>query len=144
MTQERVPKHDAALDRHLQAENAHDLAAIIETFSESSEVIWAGRSYRGLTAIRRLHEGMGFGDGGAFSELRVVERRRYHVGQTIIVEQSLHGRHTGTWEGVAATGKLIDVPVCTVYDFDDNETLISERPYLDRWLVWTQLKDGRT
>ena len=64
----RAHTYGAALDRHLAAENSHDIEAILATFSESSEVVWSGRPYRGLDAIRKLHEGLGFGDAGAFSE----------------------------------------------------------------------------
>lgn len=127
------------LDVHLRAENSHDVDAILSTFSEESEVVWGGRSYRGLDAIRKLHNGMGFGNNGAFSDLQVIERRRHELGSIVIVEQILSGRHTGQWEGVPATGRIFEVPVCTVYEFDEAGVLVSERPHLDRWVIWKQL-----
>lgn len=134
--------YGSALDRHLAAENSHDVDAILKTFSESSEVVWSGRSFRGLTAIRKLHEGLGFGDAGAFSELEVIEKRRHHCGATIIVEQILRGRHTGVFEGIEPTGVVIDVAVCTLYEFDQDGVLISERPHVDRWAIWKQIRGG--
>ena len=139
----RAHTYDAALDRHLAAENSHDIEAILETFSESSEVVWSGRPYRGPDAIRKLHEGLGFGDAGAFSALAVIEKRRHYCGATIIVEQTLRGRHTGLFEGIAATGIVVEAPVCTLYEFGDDGILVSERPHVDRWAIWKQLGGNR-
>jgi hypothetical protein len=128
------------LAAHLQAEGEHNIEAILDTFGREAVVVWGDRRYEGRDAIRRLHEGMGFGNQGAFSELAVVEVRRHHTDGAIIVEQRLRGRHTGTWEGVEATGKAIDVPVCTVYELDRDGRVTAERPYVDRWMLWKQLQ----
>ena len=131
---------DGALDAHLKAENDHNIAAIMKTFADTSEVVWGGRVFRGHNAIRKLHEGMGFGETGAFSGLEVIERKRHRLGTTIIVEQTVKGRHTGTWEELPASGRTFEVPVCTVYEFDAEGVLISERPYLDRSLIAKQIR----
>ena len=130
------------LAEHLRAENAHDVEAILATFATDAAVVWGGKEYEGREAIGRLHEGMGFGNEGAFSELEIVEIHRHHAERAIVVEQRLRGRHTGTWEGVAATGKVVDVPVCTVYELDGDGHITSERPYVDRWMLWKQIRDG--
>jgi predicted ester cyclase len=85
---------------------------------------------------------MGFGGDGAFADLEVVEIQRHYSDRAIVVEQRLRGRHTGPWEGIAPTGKLIDVPVCTVYELDNDGRITSERPYVDRWMLWKQLGGG--
>jgi hypothetical protein len=136
-------RREEVLEKHLLAENSHDIDAIMSTFAEDAVVLWGGKPYRGRDAIRRLHEGMGFGDDGAFSNLTIVEIRRHTTEQTIIIEQELRGRHTGTWEGVGATGRSVTVPVCTVYEFGDNGLIVSERPHLDRWVIWKQIGGTR-
>jgi hypothetical protein len=80
------------------------------------------------------------GEQGAFSDLEVIERQRHRLASTIIVEQTLRGRHTGIWEGIVATGKTFEVPVCTVYEFDQAGVLVSERPHLDRLVIWKQIQ----
>jgi ketosteroid isomerase-like protein len=132
---------EAVLERHLGDENKHDVNAIMETFAEDAVVMWAGKAYRGHETIRKLHESLGFGDNGAFSELQVIEVKRHVSPEAIIIEQRLTGRHTGTWEGIPATQKRVEVPVCTVYEFDEEGRIVSERPHLDRWMLWKQICD---
>ena len=136
---EKIAKWQEGLERHLRGENEHDVEAIMATYADQSELVWGGRPHRGLDAIRSLHHAIGFGNTGAFTELQVVERKRHYAGTAIIVEQMLRRIHTGTWEGIAPTGREIEVPVCTVYEFDDAGRIVSERPHLDRWLLWRQL-----
>jgi steroid delta-isomerase-like uncharacterized protein len=131
------------LAEHFRAENGHDVDAILQTFAPDAAVVFGGKSYTGAEAIRRLHEGLGFGAAGAFSELRIVEIRRHHTEHAIVVEQRLRGRHTGVWEGVAASGRVIDVPACTVYELDGDGRITSERPYVDRWMLWEQIQGAR-
>jgi ketosteroid isomerase-like protein len=133
---------EKGLTEHLRAENSHDLDAIMETFSPDAVLVWGGRPYRGYDAIRTLHVGLGFSDEGAFTELAVVELRRHVVGRIVVVEQELKGRHTGSWQGLAPTGRQVSVPVCTVYEFDEQGRILSERPYLDRLAMWAQLADN--
>ena len=130
---------DEGLQRHLRAENEHDMAGIMSTFGDQAVFVWGGQPYRGQVEIRRLHEALGFGDQGAFSELRVIERQRHHSRNAIIIEQTFRGRHTGTWEGAAPTFKDFDVPVCRVFEFDDEGRLISERAHVDQGLLWRQI-----
>ncbi len=54
------------LDGHLRAENDHDVDAVMKTFTDGSEVLWGGRGFVGLDAIRKLHIGMGFGTAERF------------------------------------------------------------------------------
>ncbi len=128
------------LDNHLRAENEHGIDAILETFAEDAVMVFAGRDYAGREAIARLHEGLGFGNRGALSKIEVAEIRRHDIDTGIVSEQRLRGRHTGTFEGIEATGKLVEVPVCTVYEFDREGRLVSERPYFDRRILIRQMQ----
>lgn len=132
---------DRGLNNHLQAENDHAMNAILDTFAGNAVMVFAGRQYTGRDTIARLHEDLGFGDRGAFSQIEVVEVRRHYGDDAIISEQRLRGLHTGTFEGIEATGKAVDVPVCTVYEFDDEGRLLAERPYFDRRILIRQLQE---
>ena len=127
------------LEEHLRAENAHDVNAIMDTFSQSAKFTLNGNTYSGHNLIRVAHERFGFSEGGSFSDLRVEENRRYTSDDAIILEQTVSGKHTGTWDGIKATGRPIKVPICTVYTFDDESKLVGENVYFDSALLLRQM-----
>jgi hypothetical protein len=49
------------------------------------------------------------------------------------------GEHTGTWQGIAATGRKIESPVCAIFVFDEEGKVASERVYFDGTLLLKQL-----
>ena len=51
----------------------------------------------------------------------------------------LGGTHTGTWNGIAPTGRRFEIPVCAVFSFDANDRIIGERGYFDTALMLRQL-----
>ena len=85
------------LEEHLRAENAHDVGRIMNTFSQSAKFTLNGNTYGGHNLIRIAHERFGFSEGGSFSDLRIAEQRRYASDSAIILEQTVSGKHTGTW-----------------------------------------------
>lgn len=137
------PANDArarGLERHLDAENANDVDGIVRTFAEDGVVILNGITFRGHDAIRKVHAGFGFGGAGAFSDLRIREMHR-HVGpDAIVLEEHLSGRHTGTWEGVAPTGRRFEIALCAVYELNAAGELTSERVYFDGSAILKQLR----
>jgi len=138
-TDEQLRARVALLEEHLRAENAHELEAIMETFGHGATMILNGYTFEDHAGIRALHEEFGFGEGGGFSDLRIEERQRYIAGDAIVLEQTLSGRHTGTWQGLAATARSFKVAVCTVYTFDEEGKLAGENAYFDRALLLKQL-----
>ena len=131
--------HFRVLDEHLRAENAHDVDRIMDTFSQSARFTLNGNTYGGHNLIRVAHERFGFSEGGSFSDLRVEENRRYTSDNAIILEQTVSGKHTGTWEGIPATGRAVKISVCTIYTFDADNKLVGENVYFDGSLLLRQL-----
>ena len=43
------------------------------------------------------------------------------------------------WRGLPATGRRVEIPLCGVYTFDENDRLAGERIYYDRATVLQQL-----
>jgi SnoaL-like polyketide cyclase len=139
LTTDQLEARITLLDEHLEAENRHDIEAIMGTYEQDSEVIINGNVFSGSNSIRKFHERLGFGQNGGFSELRVGERHRYIHDEAIIIEQTLSGVHTGTWQGIAATARSFEIPVCTVYIFGETNKLAVERVYFDSTLLLKQL-----
>ena len=74
------PEALACLGAHLEAENNHDLAAIMETYVASPRVTINGQDFLGTDAVRLFHDRFGFGGDGAFSDVTVKERARHVCG----------------------------------------------------------------
>jgi len=129
----------ACLKTHLDAENQHDLAAIMATYTGSPRVTINGQVFAGGDAVRMFHDRFGFGGSGAFSEVTVKERARHVCGLVITLEQTLSGVHTGRWQSQKSTGRRFEVPVCTVYTFTPEAQLASEDVYFDSMLIQRQL-----
>src|SRR5215471_9001717 len=127
LTQHQLQACIDALEEHIRAENMHDLDAIMRTFGDSSILVLNGSPFDDHARIRALHQELGFGEGGGFSDLQVIEKQRYISDNAIIMEQTLSGKHTGTWRGFEPTGRSFEIPVCTIYSFDSEARIAGER-----------------
>lgn len=139
LSQDRLQARVRCLDEHIQAENQHDVNAIMKTFARDGALVFNGLPLGDHDRIRALHEGLGFGDQGGFSDLQIEVKQRYISEEAIILEQVVRGTHTGEWQGVAATGRKIEVAICTVYKFDEECKLAAENVYLDTGGLLKQL-----
>lgn len=129
----------ACLQAHLDAENRHDLEAILATYVADPRVTINGHDFVGIAAVRLFHDRFGFGGIGAFSEVHVAERSRHLCGRVVAIEQTISAIHTGRWQGHEPTGRTFRVPVCTLYTFAASGLLASEDVYFDSQLILKQL-----
>ena len=127
------------LDQHLEAENQHDLEAILETYGNAPQVHVNGDAFVGIEKVRFFHDRFGFGGKGSFSQIQVHEKNRYITESVIIIEQELTAVHTSTWQDYEPTGKRFTIPVCTVYSFDADGKLAREDVYFDSYRLRKQL-----
>ena len=127
------------VDEHLQAEDKHDLDAILATFGRSGRLVVNGRPCTDAQTIRALYDGFGFGGRGGISDVAAEVTRQHMSGESIVVEMTFRGKHTGTWEGIPATNRTFEIPACAIFDFDDEGQIASERVYFDGALLLRQL-----
>jgi steroid delta-isomerase-like uncharacterized protein len=125
--------------KHLQAENDHDIEAIMETFSEQPGFALNGAELSGQETIRAVYEGFGFGQSGSFSDIQLNIQKWFWGDESVTVEMFLKAKHTGEWQGIAATGKPVAIPLCAVFTFDEANKVASERAWFDGALVLQQL-----
>ena len=90
-------------------------------------------------SIRGFYEGFGFGSQGGFSDIKVEVKQRHVAEETIILEVTLSGKHTNTWEGIPATGREFKIPACAIFPFDDDGKLAGEKVYFDGTILLKQL-----
>lgn len=120
---------------HFEAENDHDLEGIVGTFHGDPSFTLNGMVFPGRDGVRAVYADIL----GGFPDLRFELTAMFAARGEVIVECVLRGRHTAPWQGIAPTGKNIEVPCCCVLPFDDDDRLLGERVYFDRAIVLTQL-----
>lgn len=133
----------ALVEEHLDAENRHDLDALMATFGNRPGFGLNDLALDGHDAVRGLYDSFGFGDNGGFSGLACSVVRRHVGDDSVTLELILRGTHTAEWQGIAPTGKSFEVPACAIFDFDAENRIASERVYFDMGLLMRQLGVGR-
>ena len=122
---------------HVDCENRHDLNGIIATFGKA--VAYEDQAWRelhpGSDGIRTYYEEFL----GACDNLTIDVHQEHVCADTIVLEVTISGTHTGSWHGLLATGRRFAIPLCGVYTFDENDRLAGERIYYDRATAFAQL-----
>lgn len=127
------------VEEHIRAENADDLDGIMRTFGEHPTFVLNGDTFAGQEGIHAFYEGFGFGGRGGFTNIYVDVRQRHLSDDVIILEVTVSGEHTDTWQGIPATGRRFEVPLCAVFLFDGEGKLAVEKVYMDGALLLKQL-----
>ena len=128
-----------SVQEHLVAECQHDLDAIMATFSPQPGFALNGMEVSGHNLVRGLYDGFGFGQRGSFAGIQLEVKQQYHGDDSITVEMLFRARHAGEWQGIAATGRAVEVPLCAIFTFDDANKIASERVYFDAATVLRQI-----
>lgn len=127
------------VEAHVNAENNHDMNAVMETFGSNSRFFLNGTKLEGQENIRACYESFGFGNNGYFSDVN-IEPAQWHISdESIAVEMNLSGVHTSNWNEIPATGKRFEVAACAIFCFDEEGKLESERVYFDMSAILKQL-----
>jgi len=125
----------ALVQQHVRLENEHHLEGVLSTFGENAhyqDEAW-GDSYPGRDGIRSYYEQLM----DALPDLEIQVRQQHVTDDHVLV--LICGTHLGPWRGLPATGRRVEVPLCAVYTFDDEDRLAGERIYYDRATVLRQL-----
>jgi SnoaL-like polyketide cyclase len=127
------------VDEHLRAENEHNLDAIMATFGHNPRFNLNGVALNDADSIRGMYDGFGFGGQGSFSNIKVEVKQQHISDESIVVELMLRGKHTDSFQAIAATNREFEIPVCAIFDFDEEGKLAGERVYFDGALLLQQL-----
>ena len=129
---------EAVVRAHMDAEARHDVKATLATFSEANyDVVPLGAPSNGAHAVDELLRGLF----DAFPDFTPAADVFHHGDDIIFVDTVIRGTHQGTWAGVAATGRRIEVRCGCVFHFD-GERLIKETVYFDHATLLAQIGIG--
>jgi steroid delta-isomerase-like uncharacterized protein len=125
------------VEEHLRLENQHDLEGIMKTFGFAArydDQAWDAH-YIGREQVRAFYGELL----RAMPDLYIDVQDRHAAENTVVLEVIIHGRHLGSWRGLAPTGRQIEFPLCAIFTFDENDRLAGEKIYYDRATVLRQL-----
>jgi steroid delta-isomerase-like uncharacterized protein len=137
MDVDRSSARRAIVDEHIRCENLHDLDAVLATFGSGArydDEPWDDHRL-GTDGVRSYYTELI----NALPDLSIEVQSRHVASETIVVEVIIRGTHLGAWRGLPATGRKIELPLCGIYTFDDDDKLAGERIYYDRASVFRQL-----
>ena len=127
----------AIVEDHIRLENAHDLDGVLSTFGDTAQYDdepWS-EHHRGKDGVRSFYSSLM----KALPDLEILVTHRYITDEAIILEVLIRGAQLGAWRGLPPTGRRVEIPLCGVYTFDENDRLAGERIYYDRGTVLRQL-----
>jgi steroid delta-isomerase-like uncharacterized protein len=126
---------EAVVRAHMEAENAHDVSATLASFTEANyDVVPLGASTNGARAVEELLGSLF----EAFPDFEAETRSLHHGDDIVFADVVMRGTHQGTWAGVPATGRRIDVRCGCVFHFD-GPNLTKETVYFDHATLLAQL-----
>jgi len=128
-------RREAAVRKHVSAENSGDVEATIATFhSPRYNVVAMGAISEGEGPVRQLLEGLM----EAFPDFHFELGRLHHADDAVIIEGVMSGTQRGDWAGIKSQGRRMQVEVACVFDFD-GDRLVNESVYFDFATLQRQL-----
>ena len=128
-------RREQVVRRHMEAENVHDYATAIATFSHPRyEIIAMDRTYDGRAEVEaHFRESR-----TAFPDQRNEFIALHHADDAVITEFWLRGTHKGPLWGIQPTGRTFRCRMTAFFIFDDTG-LVCERVYFDSATILRQL-----
>jgi steroid delta-isomerase-like uncharacterized protein len=133
----RLSARIALVEQHIRLENQHDLEGVLRTFGDGAgydDEAW-GEHYRGREGVRQFYTAIM----KALPDLEIAVQRQHVTDEVVIMEVIIRGTQLGQWRRLPPTGRRVEVPLCGVYTFDNEDRLAGEKIYYDRATVLHQL-----
>ena len=128
----------ALLTEHVEAENARDEARVMATYSRAGSVFEdaaSGQRYTGADIVSENYRHLWDG----FPGLRRQITRWTFGDDSAVIELTLSGVHDGTFRGIPASGKKVELRIIAHFQFDDEGRIAQETAYYDTLTFMRQL-----
>jgi steroid delta-isomerase-like uncharacterized protein len=131
----------AVLLEHVEAENVHDHARVMATYSRENPVfhdVPSGVRHTGDEIVTGNYVHLWDGFPGLTREIT-----RWTLGEdSAVIELTLRGKHEGDFRGIPPTGRAIEHHVIAHFQFDDEGRIQQETAYYDAGSFRRQLGLG--
>jgi steroid delta-isomerase-like uncharacterized protein len=134
--EDRIAARMKLVEEHCQAEMDLDLDRTLATLNDAPDFKINNDEFSGRESVRAFYADLFTG----FPDLHFEITRRYVSDVAIIVEATLSGTQKNLFNGIPATGRRVQFPLCTIFPFDENDRITGERVYFDNALVLRQLE----
>ena len=131
----RIAARMKLIEEHNQAEMDLDLDRTLATLNDAPDYKINNDEFSGRESVRAFYADLFTG----FPDLHLEITRRYLSDDAIIIEVTFSGTHKNLWNGIPATGRRVQFPLCAIFPFDENDRLAGERVYFDSTLILRQL-----
>jgi steroid delta-isomerase-like uncharacterized protein len=106
------------IDQHFAAENAHDVAATLATYTD--DIIWddvthPDSPFSGKKAVGSVYSGII----DAIPDVHLESVKRIDAGNTVIDESILTGHVHGAWAGLEGGGAPVRVRILHIFEIRD-------------------------
>jgi steroid delta-isomerase-like uncharacterized protein len=132
------------IDRHFAAENAHDVGATLETYTD--DVVWDDVTHplcpvRGKRAAAEMYSGIL----EAIPDVHLQSVRRFRAadGSVVVDEAVLTGHVHGSWAGVEGGGAPVRIRMLHVFELRDG-LIARENTWFDAAAVMRQVEEWKT
>jgi steroid delta-isomerase-like uncharacterized protein len=130
------------IDRHFAAENAHDVAATLETYTD--DVIWDDVTHplcpvQGKEAAAEIYTGII----ASIPDLHLETVKRFNADENRIVDESILTGHVhGEWSGIEGAGAPVRVRILHIFDLRDG-LIARENTWFDAAAVMRQVEEWK-
>jgi len=127
------------IDRHFAAENAHDVQATLDTYTD--DIVWddvthPDSPFRGKEAVARVYSGII----EAIPDVTLTSVKRFsgEDGRYVVDESVISGHVQGEWAGMAGGGAPVEVRMLHVFEIRDG-LICYENAWFDAAAVQRQI-----
>ena len=136
MTEQEIRCRMELVEEHIRVENAQQMDELIDTFSQNPHFVLNSQRTDGRDGVQQLYADLFRG----FPDLKSVVKSQYVSREGIVLETVLSGTHRAEWNGIPATGRSVEVPMCAIFPFNEAEgKLEAEIVYFDGTSLLRQL-----
>lgn len=125
----------AILQAYSAAQNHHDIPGILATFHQPRcEIVPLQIVAEGAEAVSEFWQRLFLG----FPDFHTEIFTRHPAGNAVLVEGRMVGTQLGPWVGLPASGRVMNVHVVILFEFDEDR-LVGQKVYYDGVIVLAQL-----
>ncbi|HEY7469093.1 MAG TPA: nuclear transport factor 2 family protein [Acidimicrobiia bacterium] len=131
------------VDRHFAAENAHDVAATLETYAD--DIVWDDITHplspvRGKEAVGAVYSSII----DSIPDIRLASVRRFESadGQWVVDESIATGHVEGEWAGAQGGGALVEIRMLHLFQLKDG-LIVYENTWFDSAAVLRQVESWK-